>query len=99
MLRPRDLAENLARDPKRWAEARRFYEAIHAALSKTHVGGEQDALAMWEAFSLMLAQLTAGVDDEVVDGILVYIDQRVRHHRPDFRQSGKAARHYIAGTQ
>lgn len=99
MIQPADLAQNLYRDPVRAAEADRLYRALHAALSATHTDGEQDALAVWEALALMIAQLTAGLPDTVANGVLVYIDQRIRHHRPEFATVGKAARHYVEGLQ
>ncbi|MGB3044166.1 MAG: hypothetical protein WBB98_13365 [Xanthobacteraceae bacterium] len=99
MIRPADLAQNLYRDPVRAAEAERLYRALHGALSAVHTEGEQDALAIWEALSLMIAQLTAGLPDNVTDGVLAYIEQRVRHHRPEFASVGCAARHRVEGLQ
>lgn len=99
MLKPADLAKNLYRDPVRTAEAERLYRALHGALSATHSEGEQDALAVWEALALMIGQLTAGLPDSVAEGVLAYIEQRVRHHRPDFASVGCVAERRIEGLQ
>lgn len=100
MAKPTDiLAAQLYGDSQRVAEMKRLHRAMHAALSATHTDGEQDALALYEAFALMLAQLIAGVRDDLAHGILLYIRERCLTLRPEFAAAGTAARSYVEALQ
>lgn len=92
-----DLAQNIEREPARVAETARHHTAIIGALNNSHTDGEQDALTVFEALALTLAQLTANMADDEVNGLMVYVSERAKHHRPAFAESGKAARYYTEG--
>lgn len=91
-----DLAGNIENDPARLREAVRYYEAMVATMNATHrPDGTQDALCVYEAIALLLAQLTAGIDDAAAVGARTYVYERSDTLRAFFAESGKGAKHFI----
>ncbi|MBX3579983.1 MAG: hypothetical protein KF723_22495 [Rhizobiaceae bacterium] len=98
MVDPRKLrvVENLAAglaEHGRSEEACRHYKAIVTALNNSHTNGVQDALTVFEGIAMMLGQLTANMGDDEREGLLTYVRCRAERYAPEFRESGKGARH------
>ncbi len=89
-----NLASGVVNDPARFAECKRYYEAVIRTLNETHTDGEQDAIALFEAFAMCLGQITGNLSDSERRGILAYIAARADAHAPIYAAAGKAAHHF-----
>jgi len=93
------LAQRLEDDPTRLAEMKLYYEKIIDTLDETHDEHVTlDALALFEALALTLAQLIAALPDAERVGVLAYVTARAEHHAPEFVAAGKAAAHVVEGA-
>jgi hypothetical protein len=84
-------------EPARFAETRRHFEAVNAALNRSHVNGQQDALCVFEAMAMMLGQLTGALSQRERDEFLGYVVVRANEHAKVFRAASKAAAHLFDG--
>ncbi len=77
------------KDPKREADADRYHRALLAAMNATHDHGSQDAMAVLEGFSRLLAQIVAA-DPRVTEGAIRYVETRTRELAPQASALGIA---------
>lgn len=92
---PAELALAIESDPVRSAEAIQHYEALLAAMNASHVGGEQDALCVFEAVAMLTGQMIANLDKAGRQGAMAYIVDRAHHYAPAFLQAAAAAPHLV----
>ena len=78
-------------NPQRAAEMARYHRAIIGALNATHTNGEQDALALMEAFAHTLAQVFGATPADTRRGIMEYLGHRSEWLRDLYVNAGRAA--------
>lgn len=86
-----DIYLRVLGDPKREAEAERYYYAIVENLNKTHQNGEQDVMALFIGFGLVVGQLTANMNSAQRTGLLHLVGLTADLHAKIFREAGMAA--------
>lgn len=77
------------KDPRREADADRYHRALLGAMNATHDHGSQDAMAVLEGVSRLLAQIVAA-DGHSTEGAIRYVEMRTRELAPKAAELGIA---------